>query len=51
MNLKKDIIVVPGAGQLGMAIARRMGYVNKIFVADWRLENAQAIATKFYKNG
>ena len=44
MKTTKDIIVLTGAGQLGMAIARRMGYGNKIFVADWKLENAQAIA-------
>jgi len=34
MNTNKDIIVLTGAGQLGMAIARRMGYGKKIFVAD-----------------
>ncbi|HRF24846.1 MAG TPA: SDR family oxidoreductase [Chitinophagaceae bacterium] len=44
MNTKKDIIVLTGAGQLGMAIVRRMAYGNKIFVADWKLENAQAIS-------
>jgi NAD(P)-dependent dehydrogenase (short-subunit alcohol dehydrogenase family) len=44
MNTKKDIIVLIGAGQIGMAIARRMGYGNKIFVADWKLENANTIA-------
>jgi NAD(P)-dependent dehydrogenase (short-subunit alcohol dehydrogenase family) len=44
MKGKKDILVLTGAGQLGMAIARRVGNGNKIFVADWKLENAQAIA-------
>lgn len=44
MNTKKDIIVLTGAGQLGMAIVRRMAYGNKIFVADWKLENAQNIS-------
>jgi NAD(P)-dependent dehydrogenase (short-subunit alcohol dehydrogenase family) len=44
MNSEKDIIVLTGAGQLGMAIARRMGYGNKIFVADWKLENANTVA-------
>lgn len=43
MNTKKDIIVLTGAGQIGMAIARRMGYGKKIFVADWKLENANTI--------
>jgi NAD(P)-dependent dehydrogenase (short-subunit alcohol dehydrogenase family) len=44
MNKEKDIIVLIGAGQIGMAIARRMGYGNKIFVADWKIENANTIA-------
>lgn len=42
--MKKDIVVLTGAGQIGMAIARRMGQGKKIFVADWKLENATAIA-------
>jgi NAD(P)-dependent dehydrogenase (short-subunit alcohol dehydrogenase family) len=44
MNSKKDVIVLTGAGQLGMAIARRMGYGKNILVADWKLRNANAIA-------
>ncbi|QTE60392.1 hypothetical protein [Mucilaginibacter rubeus] len=40
MKNSKNVIVLTGAGQLGMAIARRMGYGNKIFVADWKIENA-----------
>jgi NAD(P)-dependent dehydrogenase (short-subunit alcohol dehydrogenase family) len=51
MNIKKDIIVLTGAGQLGMAIVRRMGYGNKIFVADWKMENAQAIAKTLTEAG
>lgn len=51
MNIKKDVIVLAGAGQLGMAIVRRMGYGNKIFVADWKLENAQAIAKTLTEAG
>ena len=51
MKTNKDIIVLTGAGQLGMAIARRMGYGNKIFVADWKLENAQAIAKTLTEAG
>ncbi len=31
MNNKKNIIVLTGAGQIGMAIARRMSYGSKIF--------------------
>lgn len=37
-------MVLTGAGQIGMAIARRMGYGKKIIVGDKKLENAQAIA-------
>jgi NAD(P)-dependent dehydrogenase (short-subunit alcohol dehydrogenase family) len=51
MNIKKEIIVLTGAGQLGMAIVRRMGYGNKILVADWKLENAEAIAKTLTEAG
>jgi NAD(P)-dependent dehydrogenase (short-subunit alcohol dehydrogenase family) len=51
MNRSKDIIVLTGAGQLGMAIVRRMAYGNKIFVADWKLENAQAITKNLIEAG
>jgi NAD(P)-dependent dehydrogenase (short-subunit alcohol dehydrogenase family) len=44
MKTKIDIIVLIGAGQLGMAIARRMGYGKKTFIADWKLDNANTIA-------
>jgi NAD(P)-dependent dehydrogenase (short-subunit alcohol dehydrogenase family) len=49
--MKKDIIVLTGAGQLGMAIVRRMGYGNKIIIGDWKLENAQAIAKTLTEAG
>lgn len=49
--LKKDVVVLTGAGQLGMAIVRRMSYGNKIFVADWRLENAKAITKTLKEAG
>jgi len=51
MKTAKDIIVLTGAGQIGMAIARRMGYGKKIFVADWKLENANAIAKTMEEAG
>ena len=41
----KDVILWTGAGQIGMAIARRVGYGRKIVVGDRKLENAKA-ATK-----
>jgi len=37
-------MLLTGAGQIGMAIARRMGYGMKIVIGDKRVENAQAIA-------
>ena len=40
----KDVIILTGAGQIGMAIARRVGYGKKIVVGDKNLENAKAIA-------
>lgn len=40
----KNVMLWTGAGQIGMAIARRMGYGMKIVVGDKRLENAQAVA-------
>lgn len=40
----KDVIIWTGAGQIGMAIARRMGYGKKIIVGDKSLENAKATA-------
>ena len=40
----KDVILWTGAGQIGMAIARRMGYGKKIVVGDKNLENAKTIA-------
>ena len=40
-----------GAGQIGMAIARRMGAGMKIVVGDKKLTNAQAIAKTMNEAG
>ena len=40
----KNVMLWAGAGQIGMAIARRMGTGMKIVVGDKRIENAQVIA-------
>ena len=40
----KDVMILTGAGQIGMAIARRMGYGMKIVIGDKKPENAQTIA-------
>ena len=41
---KKDVMIVTGAGQISMAIARRIGYGKKIVMGDKKIENAKAIA-------
>ena len=40
----KDVMILTGAGQIGMAIARRMGHGMKIVIGDRKSENANAIA-------
>lgn len=37
-------MLLAGAGQIGMAIARRMGYGMKIIIGDKSIKNAEAIA-------
>ncbi len=39
----KDVMLLTGAGQIDMAIARRMGYGKKIIVGDKNIKNAEAI--------
>lgn len=40
----KEVIILTGAGQIGMAIARRVGYGKKIIIGDKNFENAKSIA-------
>lgn len=42
--MKQNVMLLIGAGQIGVAIARRMGYGMKIVIGDKKTENAQAIA-------
>lgn len=42
--MEKKVMLVTGAGQISMAIARRMGFGMKIIMGDKKLENAKAIA-------
>ncbi len=51
MAQTKDVMILTGAGQIGMAIARRMGYGMKIIVADNRMANAETIADIMNKAG
>lgn len=43
--MNKEVMIVTGAGQIGMAIARRMGYGMKIVIGDRSIDNAKAICT------
>lgn len=39
-----DVMILTGAGQIGMAIARRIGYGKKIVIGDKSIENAKTTA-------
>ncbi len=41
---QKQVMIVTGAGQISMAIARRMGYGKKIVMGDKNINNAKTIA-------
>ena len=47
----KNVMLLTGAGQIGMAIARRMGAGMKIVVGDKKIENAQAVARTMNEAG
>ena len=38
--MAKEILVLTGAGQIGIAIARRLGQGKKLIIADWKIEHA-----------
>ena len=40
----KDVVLLTGAGQIGMAIARRIGYGKKIIIGDKSIGNAQTVS-------
>lgn len=42
--MKQKVMLLAGAGQIGMAIARRTGFGKKIIVGDKNKENAEGIA-------
>ena len=42
--MNKDVMILTGAGQIGMAIARRIGFGKKIVIGDKKIENAQDIS-------
>ena len=47
----KNVMILTGAGQIGMAIARRMGYGMKIVIGDKKMENAQRISRTMNEAG
>ena len=49
--MNNKVLILTGAGQIGMAIARRMGYGMKIIIGDKRKENADAISDTMNKAG
>ncbi|MBE7005004.1 MAG: SDR family oxidoreductase [Ruminococcaceae bacterium] len=49
--MKKEVMLVAGAGQISMAIARRVGFGKKIILGDKRIENANAIAKTMNEAG
>ena len=49
--MKKEVLLVAGAGQIGMAIARRVGFGKKIILGDKKIENANTIAKTMNEAG
>lgn len=49
--MKKEVMILTGAGQIGMAIARRMGYGIKIIVGDRSTDNAENVCDTMNKAG
>ena len=49
--MNKEVMLVAGAGQIGMAIARRVGFGKKIILGDKKIENANAIAKTMNEAG
>ena len=49
--MKKEVMLVAGAGQISMAIARRVGFGKKIILGDKKIENANAIAKTMNEAG
>lgn len=49
--MNKDVLILTGAGQIGMAIARRVGMDKKIIIGDKNLNNANTIAATMKNAG
>ena len=46
-----EIVLLTGAGQIGMAIARRIGHGKKIIIGDKNINNAQSISKIMKESG
>ncbi|MCM1318296.1 MAG: SDR family oxidoreductase [Bacteroides sp.] len=49
--MDKEVMILTGAGQIGMAIARRMGHGMKIVVGDRSIDNAGSICSTMNNAG
>lgn len=49
--IMKDVVLLTGAGQIGMAIARRIGHGKKIVIGDKNIQNAESIAKTMTEAG
>lgn len=47
----KEVMILTGAGQIGMAIARRIGYGKKIIIGDKNPDHGQEIAQTMNEAG
>ena len=50
-TMHNDVLMLTGAGQIGMAIARRMGMDKKIIIGDKNIKNADTIAATMKNAG
>ena len=46
-----EIVLLTGAGQIGMAIARRIGHGKKIIIGDKNINNAERISKIMRESG
>jgi lactate dehydrogenase-like 2-hydroxyacid dehydrogenase len=46
-KMKKDVMLIIGAGQIGMAIARRVGFGKKIILGDKNIDNNKPCGREF----
>lgn len=49
--MNKDVIIWTGAGQIGMAIVRRIAYGKKVIVGDKFIDNARSVANTMNQVG